>query len=220
MAGYTDEVGVQLPPLHPRCRCAIIYRETGNPNLTAPRSTGNVRPSRGLAAGNIDVATTTGSPPKLIERIEFAPAIIQKTLEHYEAQIVNAEVEHAVIITKAGEVYHCNGDVHGIALEYFERLGAKLNGAHVTHNHPPDAYENDHTFSNEDMTRFVHYKMARLRGIDAKYLYELNRNPADNELAVYDFVEIYSLGLDFTDCHTLFMLKALGQGFGYWRRER
>ena len=25
--GYTDEVGVQLPPLHPRCRCAIIYRE-------------------------------------------------------------------------------------------------------------------------------------------------------------------------------------------------
>ena len=27
--GYTDEVGVQLPPLHPRCRCAIIYRETG-----------------------------------------------------------------------------------------------------------------------------------------------------------------------------------------------
>ena len=26
--GYTDEVGVQLPPLHPRCRCAIVYRET------------------------------------------------------------------------------------------------------------------------------------------------------------------------------------------------
>ena len=28
VVGYTDEVGVQLPPLHPRCRCAIIYRET------------------------------------------------------------------------------------------------------------------------------------------------------------------------------------------------
>lgn len=29
VVGYTDEVGVQLPPLHPRCRCAIVYRETG-----------------------------------------------------------------------------------------------------------------------------------------------------------------------------------------------
>ena len=25
--GRTDEVGVQLPPLHPRCRCTIQYRE-------------------------------------------------------------------------------------------------------------------------------------------------------------------------------------------------
>lgn len=24
-----DEAGVQLPPLHPRCRCAILYREVG-----------------------------------------------------------------------------------------------------------------------------------------------------------------------------------------------
>ena len=27
VVGYTDEVGVQIPPLHPRCRCAIMYRE-------------------------------------------------------------------------------------------------------------------------------------------------------------------------------------------------
>ena len=27
VVGYTDESGVTLPPLHPRCRCAIIYRE-------------------------------------------------------------------------------------------------------------------------------------------------------------------------------------------------
>ena len=27
--GYTDETGVQIPPLHPRCRCAIDYREVG-----------------------------------------------------------------------------------------------------------------------------------------------------------------------------------------------
>ena len=27
--GYTDEAGVQIPPLHPRCRCVIDYREVG-----------------------------------------------------------------------------------------------------------------------------------------------------------------------------------------------
>ena len=28
--GRTDESGVTLPPLHPRCRCAIMYREVGD----------------------------------------------------------------------------------------------------------------------------------------------------------------------------------------------
>ena len=27
VVGHTDESGVTLPPLHPRCRCAIMYRE-------------------------------------------------------------------------------------------------------------------------------------------------------------------------------------------------
>ena len=30
LVGYTDETGVQIPPLHPRCRCAIDYREVGD----------------------------------------------------------------------------------------------------------------------------------------------------------------------------------------------
>ena len=29
--GYTDESGVTIPPLHPRCRCAIIYDEVAAP---------------------------------------------------------------------------------------------------------------------------------------------------------------------------------------------
>ena len=31
VVGYTDESGVTLPPLHPRCRCTIIYDEIGTP---------------------------------------------------------------------------------------------------------------------------------------------------------------------------------------------
>ena len=29
IVGYTDEAGVLLPPLHPRCRCSIAYEEVG-----------------------------------------------------------------------------------------------------------------------------------------------------------------------------------------------
>ena len=39
VVGYTDEVGVLLPPLHPRCRCAVVYREVDTPKgaLKLPR---------------------------------------------------------------------------------------------------------------------------------------------------------------------------------------
>lgn len=37
VVGYTDEVAVQLPPLHPRCRCAIIYREEGERRALQPK---------------------------------------------------------------------------------------------------------------------------------------------------------------------------------------
>ena len=39
VVGYTDESGVQIPPLHPRCRCAIRYDE--EPALTATESPPN-----------------------------------------------------------------------------------------------------------------------------------------------------------------------------------
>ena len=46
VVGYTDESGVTLPPLHPRCRCTIIYDEIGTPQadkpLTSPATGGNV----------------------------------------------------------------------------------------------------------------------------------------------------------------------------------
>lgn len=36
VVGHTDESGVTLPPLHPRCRCAIMYREIEKPKPPAP----------------------------------------------------------------------------------------------------------------------------------------------------------------------------------------
>ena len=42
VVGYTDESGVTLPPLHPRCRCVIMYREAGEARLTSPTRNANV----------------------------------------------------------------------------------------------------------------------------------------------------------------------------------
>ena len=186
-------------------------------SLTSTVARSNV----GLAAGNINLTSTQGSPPKLIGKLESVTAsAIQKTLEHYEAQIVHAPIEHAIIITKSGEVYHCNGDVHGIPPSYFKQMRSKLEGAHVTHNHPPLALENDHTFSNDDFSNFEFFKMARLRGIDEKYLYELNRQPieAEIEFTVEDLME-WSKG-EIKDSNRLIELLAKINGYGYERWTR
>ena len=210
VVGHTDESGVTLPPLHPRCRCIIIYREA--------------KPSthKGLAAGNIDIVTTQGSPPKLIDTLkDMTPATIKKTLEYYEAQIVAAPIEHAVIITAAGEVYHCNGDVHGIPFEYFVHLSNKLEGAYVTHNHPPNALENDNTFSTDDMNRYLEFKMAILRGIDEKFVYELNRNSDDLDFKGIDFSDLIKLQQEkVKDSHRYIGLLAKINGIGYKRWNR
>ena len=41
VVGHTDEDGATLPPLHPRCRCAIMYREVGEPRVNKPELSGN-----------------------------------------------------------------------------------------------------------------------------------------------------------------------------------
>ena len=206
VVGRTDESGVTLPPLHPRCRCAIMYREVRD-----------VKP-RGLAAGNIDSVTTEGSPPKLIGKLEnMTPVLIQKTLEHYEKQIVKAPIENAIIITRAGDIYHCTGDLN--TLDSIIELGEKLEYSYITHNHPVGSV-NEYTFGGDDERFFVKYKPAILHGIDEKFLYELNRNATDNEFAGYALHELYSLGLDFEDPHVILTLWALNNGFGYWRKAR
>ena len=37
VVGTTDQSGVTIPPLHPRCRCAIMYREVGTPRVMQPK---------------------------------------------------------------------------------------------------------------------------------------------------------------------------------------
>lgn len=89
--------------------------------------------SNGLAAGSIDVTAVACTPPK----------------------IVDASVEHAVVIIKNGNIYHCNGDVHGIPKVYFDNMASELESAHITHNHPIGVDENEHTFLDKSHGRVI-----------------------------------------------------------------
>lgn len=53
VVGTTDQSGVTIPPLHPRCRCAIMYREVGTPRVMQPKpkpESGLQRPSANRGA--------------------------------------------------------------------------------------------------------------------------------------------------------------------------
>lgn len=56
-AGLTGELGVLLPPLHPRCRCAIMYDEVGTPRATRPKPTINPLLPASIATEIISPAT-------------------------------------------------------------------------------------------------------------------------------------------------------------------
>ena len=175
-----------LPPLHPRCRCVISYRESP---LTSPESNVNVRP-RGLAAGNEIYFNEGGKSPYKIGEIDFKDAAqVKRVLEWSEAQIVTAPVENAIIITAAGEIYHCTGDLN--TLDSIVELGEKLNGAIVTHNHPIGS-ANEYSFSDGDIKLFQWFKLARLRGIDELFIYELNRNPINLNTNNFSYEELLS----------------------------
>ena len=191
--------------MHPRCRCAIMYNEVEKPKL-------NNKP-RGLAAGNIDTTTAEGSPPKLIGKLEsVTEAAIKKTLEDYEKQIVTAPIENAIIVTMTGEIYHCTGELNGI--DTIVELGEKLRGAYITHNHPIGS-DNEYSFSYLDWNLFKDFNLACLRGIDEKFIYELNRNAQDKEM-------IFSLEFanEFNFRHNQVAELAQMTGVGYRRWVR
>ncbi len=99
IVGYTDESGVTLPPLHPRCRCAIIYDEDlGRDKKKKPN-----KPSNNISGA--------GKP--------LTPAQI-KEIRDAEDAAYNAKTgadfgfkmrEHNSIVNWANEIRFANGDI-------------------------------------------------------------------------------------------------------------
>ena len=109
--GRTDELGVQLPPLHPRCRCTIEYREVGKP-LTAPARNGNVG-GRGFDIQRFgtyedQVQSHGGSghlkPDKIVEGHASNPRIAEplNIIDHLDR---NGKIDKRAFYDEQGKIY-------------------------------------------------------------------------------------------------------------------
>lgn len=65
-----------------------------------------------------------------------------------------------------------------------------MEGAIVTHNQPAGS-ANEYSFSKYDIKFFVQEKLAILRGVDEKFVYELNRSFNQNKQLVNESPTLY-----------------------------
>ncbi|MBQ9480101.1 MAG: hypothetical protein IJU71_11185 [Selenomonadaceae bacterium] len=190
-----------IPPLHPRCRCVVYYRRLLPPGLN------DITPT---------AMSTPNTSPYLLGRVDPNDGEqLAAVIRHYEERIANQSIENAIIITAYGEVYHTTGDLNTV--NPILLLGNKLNGATVTHNHPRDS-ANEYSFSGNDIELFMSHSIERLRGIDERFVYELNRNPQDSDVGSVT-VEDMADGFGYRHFKVMEKAEELGIGYRRWRHE-
>lgn len=240
------EPGLNLPPMHPNCKCTTVPKTgidlfkdregvnplEGNPKFEEWKK--KYVKDKGLSA---TVGGTDGVPEheekKLLEQIDFNDTrLVKSRIRNYTEQIVGDNVkENAVCITKKGEVYHCSGTINRVFPDY--DLGDELAGAYVTHNHPIS--ETRFSFSDADISLFMEYKLPELMGTDEQYIYRLRRT-ADTEYASREAVTHAYKGENYMEFMQLvfdgeldpdldeydFFVRKLAEryGFEYERQER
>ncbi len=180
------EPGVNMPPMHPNCRCTVIAktgsdvfrnRKGADPLKDNPKFEDWKRKyvqADGLSAtvgGKNGVAEH--EEKKLLERVDFQDRrLVQSKTEEYTEQIAgDDQKENAVCITREGNIYHCQGISDAVYPGY--DLGDELTGAYVTHNHPIS--ETHFSFSYDDISIFMDYKLPELTGVDEEYKYVIRR---------------------------------------------
>ena len=152
-----------LPPAHPRCACAVEYIEVEPVVFT----------DRGLSAGDDDsVEIPEHEPPEYLGSLDnMSDDVIKSELIKYEAEIVNSNIENAVVISSSGLVWKCFGNEKAVYPNI--DLSEELYGAYVTHNHP--IQETHFSFSYDDISLFMDYELTQLKGVDFKYTYTIQR---------------------------------------------
>lgn len=240
------EPGLNLPPIHPNCKCTIKAkaemdlfkdREGVNPLESNPKFEEWKKKyvkDKGLSAtvGGVD-GVPEHEEKKLLEQIDFSDTkLVKSRVRSYTEQIVMDNTkENAVCITKSGRIYHCSGVIDRVFPDY--DLGDELKGAFVTHNHPIS--ETHYSFSYADIFLFMEYDLEELTGVDEEYMYRIRRTnktvSADYETLEHsykgnnymDFLqEAFMGGLDGDVDEYDFYVRRLAEeyGFEYERQKR
>lgn len=207
------EPGVNMPPMHPNCKCTITAkavrnlfqnREGAEPlreNVKFEEWKKQYVKEGGLSSsvGNPKIGVAQHEEKKLIEHIDYNNSkMVQSKLDRYTEQIAaDNETENAVCITKKGNIYHCYGTSGNVFPDF--DLGDELTEAYVTHNHPIS--ETHFSFSSNDLSLFMDYKLPQLVGVDDEYIYTISRTTetvyAERELLVHSYIgENYAAFLD------------------------
>lgn len=135
---------------------------------------------------------------------------VDKKLEEYENDIRYSNKENMIVICPNGTVYRFIGDTDSVTFKNID-----LTEAIVTHNHPKE--ETNYSFDGTDRVFWNnHQEVKILRGIDYKYLYQLNRE--DNTV---DVIALNSLD-DITEYdyqHLQNIERAREYKYGYTRKE-
>lgn len=161
-----------------------FLNKTGRTRISSNEWIGNKKILQGLSNSNSNSKHTTNHPKHtLLEKIPVNQTSITKTIKKYETIIKDDIIENAIVITSSGDVFQCFGNSTNVYPDI--DLGEKLVGATVTHNHPEK--ETSYSFSENDIKMFERFNLLKLRGIDNKYTYELDRNaPATQTQPKFD----------------------------------
>lgn len=152
------------------------YREfldrTGRTRISGNEWIGTSNITKGLASSN-KITKESHKPPVLLQELtKVNNKNINKVINKYENMIKDDKIENAIVITTKGKVYQCFGNATNVWPD--SDLGNELIGAIITHNHPKKV--TNYSFSSADIKLFEKYSLSKLRGIDNKYIYELDRN--------------------------------------------
>lgn len=183
-------VGLNYPPMHPRCRSTtkpIIDYESlikqgreeieknnyslDENNWESIKNYGALKANDLKERGDIEDEEYKKRIGdfyflKKVDKIDYN--IAKEIFAEYEPNMVNLKYENAIVIKADGSVYVVLGGENFVNTT----VVGDLTGAYITHNHPKKY--TDFTFSNQDVSSFINDKLAYLRGVDYKYEYEMS----------------------------------------------
>lgn len=220
------EVGVNYPPLHPRCRCFVNpavedwdewLRKRREERRQAAVSEETVARRFGARLGK-RFGHVEGLPPtEVVEGARFDasdPAEVRRFVREYSDKIRSEPVEHAYVLQTDGTVRHAVGTYGAVSLE-----GTEMSGAVIVHNHPIENGESV-SFGRDDFDVMKEYpEIKALYAVNDEFEYFASIARGFAGVGYNDAYKGVPIGAD-DDMQHLMMEWFREQGYIEYRRKK